>query len=470
MAKQQIVILSNVHQETKKCQPPNLSPFHAFLLLVAETENLLATAPTLLSLATALALTRATVTKPATLASLAILATAETVFRYLHGEGHSGQRRSNNRSIGEQGVLLVLVPRASRGLLGRLGVGCRKRDLSRSSRSLDSLGSLAGNFVAGGFVVDFNRLGVRVGVLDLLGHANGNSLEFSVRSRDRARRVNIVFLAGKSRRPLEVLRLAGVVDLLAVVVPGIATVTAGGRSIVPAVTDFVPALLGRSPAAVLIGVFSKGLATPIGVLGQAGLGNETILLGLLGASLLGGGVPDIGSVNRVFAVLVVDVEGHGRVFLGDIARDAGLVLFRNLKRAFRTVLDEDLGAALVELRVTLRSTVQSEDLRADQVVSRGKTSREVDRQKSLVFIEAVDTPLVVLDAVTIFENLEPTVASSRVRKHIIDLLHVDRARASVAFGNGTLLVAAGGFAELERQLSTARGRADVLNSLATIPT
>jgi hypothetical protein len=38
----------------------------------------------------------------------------------------------------------------------------------------------------------------------------------------------------------------------------------------------------------------------------------------------------------------------------------------------------------------------------------------------------------------------------------------------VAFGNGTLFVVAGGFAELEGQLSTAWGRADELDSLVTI--
>jgi hypothetical protein len=477
VAKQQIIILSNVHQETNKYQTPSLSlpSFHAILLLTANTKNLLATALTMLSLAATLAPTRAAITESATLASLASLATAETVLRYLHGEGLDGQRGSDDRSIAELGVLFVLVPLTGCRLLGRLGLGSRNRSLGCSSRCLDSLGGLArdvdaGQIVAGGFVVAFNRLGVRIGVLNLLCHVNGNGLEFSIGSRDRTGCADIMFLTAESGRPIKVLRLASVVDFLAVVVPGIATVTAGGRSIVPAVTNFVPALLGRSPTAILIRVFSKGLAAPVGVLGQAALGNKTVLLGLLGTSLLGSGIPDIGSVNRVFAMLIVDIEGYGGVFLGDIARDTGFVLFGNLKRTFRAVLDEDLSTALVELRVAVGSTVQGENLRADQVVSRRKAGRKVDRQKSVVFDETVDAPLVLLDVVAIFKNLEPSVSSSRVRKHIIDPLHVDGARASVAFGNSTLLVAAGRFTELEGQLSTAWGRTDILNSLASIST
>jgi len=38
----------------------------------------------------------------------------------------------------------------------------------------------------------------------------------------------------------------------------------------------------------------------------------------------------------------------------------------------------------------------------------------------------------------------------------------------VAFGNGTLLMTTGGFAELEGELSTAWGGTGVLDSLATI--
>ncbi|KAI1055084.1 hypothetical protein LB506_006531 [Fusarium annulatum] len=140
----------------------------------------------------------------------------------------------------------------------------------------------------------------------------------------------------------------------------------------------------------------------------------------------------------------------------------------DLQRTLRTVLDEDLGAAVVELRVTRGSIVKGKDLGTDEVVASRETSREVNRKKTTVGSESVCTPLVLLDVVAILPDLEPTVTSSRVRVHIVNLLHVDGAGALVAFGNGTRLGVAGGFTELEGQLSAAGSRAGELDWLVTI--
>lgn len=323
-----------------------------------------------------------------------------------------------------------------------------------------------GNLGGGRVGLLASRLVVQVGVL-ALGRQIA-TLKVAIGSRNRAGGFGKELFAGEVGRPLEVLGLASAVDLLAVIVPGIAAMAASWGSVVPAVTNLIPARLRSGPAGVLSGVLGDGSSTPVGVLGQTGLGNKAFLLLLLGACLLGGGVPNLRSGDGVLTLIGIDVVGHSRILLVHIARDAGFVFLGDLKGTCGAVLDEDLSTAVVELRVTFGGTVEGKDLRADQIVASRKTSRKVNGKKAAVGSESVDTPLFRLRVVSILPDFEPAVTSSLVRVHIVNLLHVDGTRTLVAFGNGALFVVAGGFAELEGQLSTTWGWADELDGLVTI--
>ncbi|KAI6759257.1 hypothetical protein HG530_009937 [Fusarium avenaceum] len=432
-------IRSNLHKEVKSPYPyPQCYPIH--FLLVANTKALLAAAVTLLGLATTFTPARAAVTKFATLASLASLSTAMTILRHLERRAVTLDWDAGN-------------------------IGClHGHRVGNNGRGNGSLGDLGGGRVS----LLASRLVVQVGVLAL--GRQITTLEVAVGSRNRAGGFGKELLAGEVGRSLEVLGLASAVDLLAVIVPGIAAMAASWGSVVPAVTNLIPARLRSGPASVLSGVLGDGSSTPVGVLGQTCLGNKAflLLLLLLGACLLGGGVPNLRPRDGVLTLIGIDVVGHSRILLVHIARDAGFVFLGDLKGTRGAVLDEDLSTAVVELRVTFGGTVESKDLRADQIVASRKSSGEIDRKKTAVGSESIDTPLLRLGVVSILPDFEPAIASSLVRVHIVNLLHIDRTRSLVAFGNGALFVVAGGLAELEGQLSTAWGWADELDGLVTI--
>jgi hypothetical protein len=242
-----------------------------------------------------------------------------------------------------------------------------------------------------------------------------------------------------------------------------------GRGGIPASVGLVPAILCRSPAALLVRVVVERLAAPVGVSGQAVLGADTILLSVLLANVLGGGNVDIGAGKRILAKRrLVNVEGETRVISTDVAGDADVVLVWNVQVDLGAIVNVDLGAAGVELRITIESVVQSEDLGTNEVVTRGKTSGQVDGKMAVVGAKGVDTPGFLFDVVAILPDLEPAGAGGRSLEHVVDLLDVDGTRTLVAFGNG----AGGGvrrrLSELESDLGTAGSRADEVDGIGTI--
>jgi hypothetical protein len=216
-------------------------------------------------------------------------------------------------------------------------------------------------------------------------------------------------------------------------------------------------------------VLGHGLGAPVAILDEAVTRDDTVLLGLLGASLLRGGNPDIGAGDGVLAErLLVDVEGEAGGVLVDVTRDANFVLLRDLKRNAGAVLNEDLGTALVELGITSGSIVQGEDLGADQVVARGQAGRQVNRKQTVVGSEAVGTPGALLDVVAVLPDLEPSSTGSRVGEDVVNLLDVDGAGALVSLGDGSGSVVGGSLTEVEGELGTAGGRANELGRLVAI--
>lgn len=185
-----------------------------------------------------------------------------------------------------------------------------------------------------------------------------------------------LLLALKLGRLTIVLAIALVVQLGAVVIPGVAVGVGGNRGVAPAALRRGPAFVGGGPAGLRVGgLCRKRSGTPVGGLQDAVVWDRALRLG--GLDVAGAcaplGVVDLGSRSHIGGriAVVVEVEGDGRRVELNVAGDADRVLFGHAQLGAGTVLDEHLGAAGVELGVVLPGRVQGEEFRAEEVVSRG---------------------------------------------------------------------------------------------------
>ena len=115
---------------------------------------------------------------------------------------------------------------------------------------------------------------------------------------------------------------------------------------------------------------------------------------------------------------------------------------------------EDLSTADIELRICgcLVCLVQSQDLRAHQVVALYEVCWDVDRKVTTAGGELLGTPLASSAVVVLLEDLEPPATNRLVGYGIVDLLHVHRASTSVAGIDGAGLSSIRPVAEFERHL------------------
>lgn len=248
-------------------------------------------------------------------------------------------------------------------------------------------------------------------------------------------------LSAKGWCAIIVLVLTSLAERFAIVAPDIAVLVSNDGRCVPADLALVPAFLGGCPAALVVSCdCADGLCAPVGALEDAVVGDLPGVLGL--ADIIARarlGVVDLGAGDLVGGGRgsVVQVESEARVLCVDVARDADRVLVGNAQVAGGTILDEDLGAAVVELRVALGSRVQGDEFGADEVVAGGQSRGKLHGEEAVVVIQGLGAPLLGVGVVTIFPDLEPTGSGGRIGEDVVDLLDIDRTGTLVAAVDGT---------------------------------
>ena len=162
-----------------------------------------------------------------------------------------------------------------------------------------------------------------------------------------------------------------------------------------------------------------------------------------------------------FEGLVVDVEVEGFVVELDVAGDADFSVGRDGERAGGGSLDEELGAADVELGVdvVVCDVLEGEELGSPEVVACWEARWDLDGEETLGVDELLGGPFAGFFVVALVPDLEPAVAGGRVRGHVGDGLDVDCGGAFVEGVDDALLGVVGPFAEFDRDLVAGGGGA-----------